>query len=224
MCGLHSMLLILPSLFLTSADSCTRFLTVTYRNEAQKFRNGRLYDALNEEKTKPDVFSFSKSPPYQVKALDLSTPAENRNREILFEGDMKLNDNQKNSMASKSVQKSSRRRSRNTVRSLSKLWPDRLVRYQLATGMWDASKKKVRDALKGLQSKLGACVRFQEVDTGNRILVTWTNEGSSSMLGYQGNVQKLLLNTVWQGRLFFTLIVHICWFITFMKLPKIVLL
>ena len=186
----------MPSLFLTSADSCTRFLTVTYRNEAQKFRAGRLYDALNEDKTKPDVFSFSKPPPYQDETLDLSTRAENRNSEILFEGDMKLNDHQKNSMARKSVQKSSRRRSRNTVRSLSKLWPDALVRYQLATGMWDASKKKVRDALKGLESKLGACVRFQEVDTGNRILVTWTNEGSSSMLGYQGNVQKLLLNTV----------------------------
>ena len=198
MCGLHSILLILPSLFLTSADSCTRFLTVTYRNQAQKSRTGRLYDALNEDKTKPDVFSFSKPLPYQGEALDLSTPtpAENRNRKILFEGDMKLNDHQKNSMASKSFQKSSRRRSRNTVKSLFKLWPGGLVKYQLATGMWDASKKKVRDALKGLESKLGACVRFQEVDTGNRILVTWTNERSSSMLGYQGNVQNLQLNTV----------------------------
>ena len=196
MCGLHSILLILPSLFLTAADSCTRFWTVTYRNEAQKSRTGRLYDALNEDKTKQDVFSFSKPPPYQGEALDLSTPAENRNREILFEGDMKLNDHQKNSMARKSVQKSSRRKSRNTLKSLFKLWPGGLVRYQLATGMWDASKKKVRDALKGLESKLGACVRFQEVDTGNRILVTWTNERSSSMLGYQGNVQNLQLNTV----------------------------
>ena len=196
MCGLHSVLLILPSLFLTSADSCTRFLTVTYRNKAQKSRTGRLYEALNEDKTKPDVFSFSKPLPYQGEALDLSTLAENRNREILFEGDMKLNDHQKNSLARKSVQKNSRRKSRNTLKSLFKLWPGGLVRYQLATGMWDASKKKVRDALKGLESKLGACVRFQEVDTGNRILVTWTNERSSSMLGYQGNVQNLQLNTV----------------------------
>ena len=211
MCGLHSISLILPISFLTSADSCTRFLTVTYRNEAQKFRTGRLYDALNEDKTKPDVFSFSKPLPYQGEALDLSTPAENRNREILFEGDMKLNDHQKNSLARKSVQKNSRRKSRNTLKSLFKLWPGGLVKYQLATGMWDASKKKVRDALKGLESKLGACVRFQEVDTGNRILVTWTNERSSSMLGYQGNVQNLQLNTVWQGRLFFTLIIHIFW-------------
>ena len=196
MCGLHSILLILPSLFLTSADSCKRFLTITYRNEAQEFRTGRLYDALNEDKRKPGVFRISKPLHYQGEALDLSTLAENRNTEILFEGDMKLNYHQKNSLARKSVQRNSRRKSRNTLKSLFKLWPGGLVRYQLATGMWDASKKKVRDALKGLESKLGACVRFQEVDTGNRILVTWTNERSSSMLGYQGNVQNLQLNTV----------------------------
>ena len=99
-------------------------------------------------------------------------------KEIFFEGDLKLNAQQREFlMARKQGGRvgSARRKGRAALKNVDQLWPRGLVKYQLAFDIFPESKKVNRETLKKLQSKLGDCIRFQEIDTGNRIFVNWTN-------------------------------------------------
>ena len=124
-----------------------------------------------------------------------SKSKENTKKEIFFEGDLKLNDNQKESLTRKAGQESTGRKGRGALKNVRDLWPGGLVRYHLSNNIWTQSKEVIRATLRDLQSKLGNCIRFQEIDTGNRIFVKWSPYRSWSWYGYQGNVQNLELKS-----------------------------
>ena len=124
-----------------------------------------------------------------------SNSNEKLRKEIFFEGDLKLNDHQKESLMARKqgcrVSGTVGRTGRAALKNVDELWPEGLVKYQLASGIYTESKEVVRNTLKELQSKLGDCIRFQETDRGNRIFVNWSRHRSWSWYGYQGNVQNL---------------------------------
>ena len=124
-----------------------------------------------------------------------SKSKENTEKEIFFEGDLKLNDNQKESLTRKAGQESTGRKGRGALKNVRELWPGGLVKYHLSNNIWTQSKEVIRATLRDLQSKLGNCIRFQEIDTGNRIFVKWSPYRSWSWYGYQGNVQNLELKS-----------------------------
>ena len=129
--------------------------------------------------------------PNFTERLGRSKSKENTKEEIFFEGDLKLNDHQKESLSRNPGQRGTGRKGRAALKNVEELWPGGLVKYQLASGIWTESKEVIRNTLRGLQSKLGDCIRFQETDTGNRIFVNWSPNRSWSWHGYQGNVQNL---------------------------------
>ena len=124
-----------------------------------------------------------------------SKSKENTRKDVFFEGDLKLNDNQKKSLTRTAGRGGTGRKGRGALKNVKDLWPGGLVKYQLSNNIWTQSKEVIRATLKDLQSKLGNCIRFQEIDTGNRIFVKWSPYRSWSWHGYQGNVQNLDLKS-----------------------------
>ena len=94
-----------------------------------------------------------------------------------------------------------RRRGRSSNNIKEHLWPGGLVSYELSTNLKEEHKPVIRTALQELQSKLDSCIRFEEVNSGNRILVI-PSIHSKSYIGFQYPVQDLELShfsktTIW---------------------------
>ena len=171
---LHCLLFVV-AVFLSIGNPCKRLLTI--RSRANRIAK------LLMEKEKRKLFKERQG---------RSNSKEKMRKEIFFEGDLKLNDRQKESlMARKQVGGIAGRKGRAALKNVDELWPEGLVKYQLASGIYAESKEVVRNTLRELQSKLGDCIRFQETDRGNRIFVNWSCNRSWSWYGYQGNVQNL---------------------------------
>ena len=95
--------------------------------------------------------------------------------------------------------RSSSRRGRNTV-DKRRLWPGGLVKFELSSSIDETQKAQIRDVLQNLQTAMESCIRFEEVQHGNRILVKPIGGSVSySMVGYMHNVQDLSLSTRAQG-------------------------
>ena len=96
--------------------------------------------------------------------------------------------------------RSSRRQGRNTV-DKRRLWPGGLVKFELSSSIDETQKAQIRDVLQNLQTAMESCIRFEEVQHGNRILVKPTGGSVSySMLGYtHREVQDLSLSTRARG-------------------------
>ena len=77
--------------------------------------------------------------------LERSKSKENTKEEMYFEGDLKLNDRQKASLAREPL--STGRKGRAALKNV-KLWPGGLVKYQLASGIWTESKEVIRNTLR----------------------------------------------------------------------------
>ena len=148
---------------------------------AKRRHKRRILDCARKQK--------KRNGPRFTERLGRSISKGNTKEEILFEGDLKLNDRQKALLTRKPL--STGRKGRAGLKNVEELWPGGLVKYQLASGIWTESKEVIRNTLRGLRSKLGDCIRFQETDTGNRIFVNWSPNRSWSWHGYQRNVQNL---------------------------------
>ena len=92
-----------------------------------------------------------------------------------------------------------KRKGRNTV-DKGRLWPGGLVKFELSSSFDETRKAKIRVVLQNLQTAMDSCIRFEEVQHGNRILVKPIGGSVSySMVGYMHNVQDLSLSTSVQG-------------------------
>ena len=88
----------------------------------------------------------------------------------------------------------SKRKGRNTV-DKGRLWPGGLVKFELSSTLDETRKAQIRDVLQNLQTVMDSCIRFEEVQHGNRILVKAIGGSVSySMVGYMHSVQDLGLS------------------------------
>ena len=81
-----------------------------------------------------------------------------------------------------------------------KLWPGGLVTYEISTAFGEEIKATIRNALLQLQTKLDSCLRFNETNSGHRILVKrgLHSQDSRSFVGYsllKSGVQELHLGS-----------------------------
>ena len=126
----------------------------------------------------------------------------NAGRSNIFEDDIMLSKAQMKEMINNipgCSNKGRRGRSANNIKE--ELWPGGLVPYELSKDLREDHKPVIRTALQELQSKLDSCIRFEEVNSGNRILVI-PSIHSKSYIGFQYPVQDLNLShfsktTIW---------------------------
>ena len=96
-------------------------------------------------------------------------------------------------------QRSRKRKGRNTVVKR-RLWPGGLVKFELSSGFDETRKAQIKDVLQNLQTVMGSCIRFEEVQHGNRILVKPIGGYVSySMVGYMHSLQDLSLSATAQS-------------------------
>ena len=120
----------------------------------------------------------------------------------IFEGDIMLSKKQMKTMISNIPGCSKKGRGgRSANNQKEELWPGGLLSYQLSTDLKEEDKPVIRTALQELQSKLDSCIRFEEAESGNRILVI-PGIHSKSYIGFQFPLQDLNLNqfgktTIW---------------------------
>ena len=90
-----------------------------------------------------------------------------------------------------------RRGSRGTRNKERYLWPlvngVRMVTYSFAKNVQVDDRNRVRRVLNNLTALFDLCIRFQEVNIGNRIIVKYDLSRSASNVGYQRGQQKVLL-------------------------------
>ena len=127
------------------------------------------------------------------------SPGRNRysRDEYIFEGDMILNKKQRRSHVNSIQGCPKRRGSRGTRNKERYLWPlvngVRMVTYSFAKNVQVDDRNRVRRVLNNLTALFDLCIRFQEVNIGNRIIVKYDPSRSASNVGYQRGQQQVLL-------------------------------
>ena len=66
-------------------------------------------------------------------------------------------------------------------------WPEGVLNYELSNTVSSEHKALIRNTLAKLQTKLDSCIKFKEVNTGFRVIVSDNNNDCGSMVGYGGN-------------------------------------
>jgi len=125
----------------------------------------------------------------------------------LFEGDMKLTDDQLAEMKAAELGNGNdyfEGIQENAIRNTDKRWPDNTIKYELHSYLSDDDAALVRDTLQNLTTKTGGCLHFVESKSSSehRVLVTDDADGGcGSYVGYvphnnhmdQNNTQYLNL-------------------------------
>ena len=79
-------------------------------------------------------------------------------------------------------------------------WPGGILNYEMSSAVSSEDKALIRKTLSQLETKLDSCIKFQEADSGFRVIVNGENPtGCSSHVGYIGTTtsdgsQGLFLN------------------------------
>jgi len=110
----------------------------------------------------------------------------------LFEGDMRLTGDQLLALQRGTLETHgdlegvfASEPSGNAIIGTNYLWPDKTVKFELASWLSGAEKTLVRRTLQGLQAKLNSCIRFVESSSGDRIFVKNNGGGCWSSVGHQ---------------------------------------
>jgi len=85
-------------------------------------------------------------------------------------------------------------------------WRDNTIKFELDSAMEEDSKKLVRTTLQKLHEDLDKCIRFEESNQGDRVLVI-DGEGCSSFVGRIGDTQEMHLDSA-GGCMIPNIIVH----------------